>query len=116
MSTTFLRSYSNITSVSADTPSNVSIERVGLDKKINGIEGRNLIIKCSAVGGDPAPDVKLLISESVVKVAKQSVQYTLSSVKRSNDGQNVTCLAGYEEISFYPLNDSAIFYLKCEQI
>lgn len=92
----------------------MSIENVGLDKYLNGIEGHNLMIRCSAVGGDPAPDVKLLISESPVKTAKQSVQYTLSSVNRSYDGQNVTCLAGYEDISYYPFNDSARIFLKCE--
>lgn len=90
------------------------IENVGLDKYLDGIEGHNLMIRCSAEGGDPAPNVKLLISESFVKTAKKSVQYTLSSVIRSYDGQNVTCLAGYEEIFYYPLNDSARIFLKCE--
>lgn len=88
------------------------IENVGLDKKLNGIEGRDLVIRCSAVGGDSAPDVKLLISKSVVTVAKQSVQYTLSSVNRSYDGQNVTCSAGFDEISY--LNNTSRIYLKCE--
>lgn len=114
MSSTCLPSYSIITYVSANTPTSVFIENVGLEKNLNGIEGRNLTIRCSAVGGDPAPDVKLLISESVVTVAKSSVQYTLSSVNRSYDGQNITCLAGYDEIPYYPLNDSARIYLKCE--
>ncbi|XP_076109449.1 uncharacterized protein LOC143078475 [Mytilus galloprovincialis] len=98
--------------ICSNIPSSVSLKNVGLDKKLNGIEGQNLIIRCSVVGGDPAPDVKLLISQSVVTVAKYSVQYTLSSVIRSYDGQNVQCLAGYEEIHYYPLNDSARIYLK----
>lgn len=85
----------------------MSIENVGLDKKINGIEGRDLVIRCSAVDGDSAPDVKLLISKSVVTVAKSSAQFTLSSVNRSYDDQNITCLSGFDEISNYPLNDSA---------
>ncbi|XP_076109450.1 nephrin-like [Mytilus galloprovincialis] len=75
--------------VITNIPSSVSLENVGLDKQLNGIEGQNLIIRCSVVGGDPAPDVKLLISQSVVTVAKYSVQYTLSSVIRSYDDQNV---------------------------
>ncbi|CAG2233539.1 unnamed protein product [Mytilus edulis] len=90
------------------------LRKCWVDKKLNGIEGQNLIIRCSAVGGDPAPNVKLLISDSVVAVSKQSVQNTLSSVNRSHDGQNVQCMAGYEEIHYYPLNDTARIYLKCE--
>ncbi|XP_063442099.1 cell adhesion molecule 2-like [Mytilus trossulus] len=98
--------------VITNLPSGVLIGNVGLDKKLIGTEGENLIIRCFAVGGVPAPDVKLLISESVIKVAKSSVQFTLSSVHRSYDGQNITCLAGYEEIPNYPFNESARIYLK----
>lgn len=100
--------------VSASIPTSLSIANVGLDNELNCTEGRNLMIRCSAVGGDPAPDVKLLISEYVVTVAKQSVQFILSSVNRSYDGQHVTCLAGYEDIFYYPLKESARIYLKCE--
>lgn len=113
MFTTFLPSYLFITYVSVNIPTSVSINNAGVDKNLNDTQGQNLVIKCSAVGGDPQPDVKLLTSGSAVKLAKQSVQYTLSSVNRSYDGQNVTCLAGYEEILYYPLNDSARIYLKC---
>ncbi|VDI65477.1 Hypothetical predicted protein [Mytilus galloprovincialis] len=98
--------------VITNIPTSVSLENVGLDKKLNGKEGQNLIIRCSAVGGNPVPDVKLLISESVVAVSKQSVQYTLSYVNRSHDGQNIQCMAGYEEMHYYPLNDTARIYLK----
>ncbi|OPL32759.1 low titin quality protein, partial [Mytilus galloprovincialis] len=78
----------------ANIPTGMSIENVGLDKYLNGIEGHNLMIRCSAVGGDPAPDVKLLISESPVKTAKQSVHKAISSYiqfgLRSNRGYHTT--------------------------
>ncbi|XP_063442108.1 cell adhesion molecule 2-like [Mytilus trossulus] len=98
--------------VITNLPSSLSMENVGVDKILNGIEGNNLVITCHANGGEPKPDVKLLIPDSVVKIAKETVQYALEPVNRFYDGKNVTCLAGYEEISYYPLNDSAKIYLK----
>lgn len=111
-----ITTYSIKTYVSANIPTSVRIENVGLDKKLNGTEGQNLIIRCSAVGGDPPPDVNLKISESTGSVAKQYVQLTLIPLQRFHDGQIVGCLAGYGEMSYYPLNDSARIYLKCKKI
>ncbi|XP_071133273.1 protein turtle-like [Mytilus edulis] len=92
-------------------PVSVKMDNVLLDDKLQGTEGLDLIITCRAVGGKPAPDVKLLIAGSTVASGIQSLQHTLPSINRSNDRKTIVCYAGYEEISHYALSDSVNLYL-----
>lgn len=87
------------------------IENVLQDDKLQGIEGLDLIITCTAKGGQPQPDLKLIISGSTVATGKQSLQHTLSTISRSYDRKTLTCYAGNEEISHYSLAYSAKVYL-----
>lgn len=91
-------------------PTAVTIENITPDNKLPGIEGQDMNIKCTAVGGQPAPDVKLVILGSSF-IGKQSVQHTFK-LHRSIDGSTVSCQAGYEEISYFPFNTTAYMYLK----
>ncbi|CAC5359013.1 unnamed protein product [Mytilus coruscus] len=95
-------------------PSAITIENVTPDNKIPGIEGQDMTIKCTAVGGQPASDVKLVILGSTY-IGKQSAQHTFKPV-RANDGSDVTCRAGYEDIRYYPLNTTAYIYLKLKPV
>lgn len=95
-------------------PSSVKIDSVLPDDKVSGTEGVDLIITCIAVGGKPKPDVKVLISGRTVATGKQSLQHTLPTISRSYDRKAITCYAGHEEISHYPLVDEAKIYLICK--
>ncbi|CAC5411897.1 unnamed protein product [Mytilus coruscus] len=90
-------------------PTNITIENVTPNSRIPGIEGQDMTIKCTATGGQPAPDIKLIILGSPY-TGKQSVQHTFKPLG-TNDGSNVTCLAGYQEINSYPLSTSANIHL-----
>lgn len=92
-------------------PSSVIIENVLQDDKLQGTEGLDLIITCTAIGGQPQPDLKLIISGSTVATGKQSLHHTLSAISRSYDRKTITCYAGNEEISHYSLANSAKVYL-----
>lgn len=92
-------------------PSSVIIENVLQDDKLQGTEGLDLIITCTAIGGQPRPDLKLIISGSTVATGKQSLQHTLSTISRSYDRKTLTCYAGNEDISHYSLANSAKVYL-----
>lgn len=94
-------------------PFNVTIKNTEPDNSLHGTEGQTIHIECMAIGGEPQPDVKLLITGKVISAGKQSVQHTISAV-RSHDGQTIICKAGYESISNFPLNDSANIYLNCK--
>ncbi|CAG2242113.1 unnamed protein product [Mytilus edulis] len=91
-------------------PTAVSLDNVTQDNKIPGIEGKDMPIKCTAVGGHPPPDIKLVILGSTY-TGKQSAQRTFKP-NSSMDGSTVTCLAGYTDISYFPLNTTAYIYLK----
>ncbi|XP_052063074.1 nephrin-like [Mytilus californianus] len=95
-------------------PSAITIENVTPDNKIPGIEGQDMTIKCTAVGGQPAPDIKLVILGSTY-IGKQSAQHTFKPVG-ANDGSDVTCRAGYEDIRYHPLNTTAYIYLKLKPV
>lgn len=84
------------------------------DYKLQGTEGIDLIITCTAIGGQPQPDLKLLISGSTVATGKQSLQHTLPKLSRSYDQRIITCHAGYEIISYFPLMESTKLYLLCK--
>ncbi|CAG2206462.1 unnamed protein product [Mytilus edulis] len=73
-----------------------------------------MTIKCTAVGGQPEPDVKLVILGSTY-TGKQSAQHKFKPVS-GNDGSNVICQAGYEEFEHYPLTTSANIHLKYEKL
>ncbi|XP_063447530.1 nephrin-like isoform X2 [Mytilus trossulus] len=92
-------------------PSSVIIENVLQDDKLQGTEGIDLLITCTAIGGQPQPDLKLIISGSTVATGKQSLQHTLTKISRSHDRETLTCYAGNEEISHYSLAKSAKVYL-----
>lgn len=95
-------------------PISVHIDNVLPDEKLQGTEGLDLKITCTAVGGKPPPNVKLIISESTVATGNQFLQHTLATINRSNDRRTITCYAGHEEISHYPHIDSAKLYLFCK--
>ncbi|XP_076109531.1 nephrin-like [Mytilus galloprovincialis] len=95
-------------------PSALIIENVTPDNKIHGIERQDMTIKCTAVGGQPPPDTKLIILGSTY-IGKQSAMFTFKPI-RSNDGANVTCQAGYEGIKSYSLTTSANIHLKLKPV
>ncbi|XP_052069203.1 uncharacterized protein LOC127708382 [Mytilus californianus] len=74
------------------------------------------MVTCRGVGGKPPPNMKLLISGITVATGNQSIQYTLPKISRSYDRKTITCYAGNEEISHYPLVDSAKLYLTLKPI
>ncbi|CAC5394852.1 NCAM [Mytilus coruscus] len=81
---------------------------------IPGIEGQDMTIKCTATGGQPQPDVQLVVLGSTY-TGKQSAQLTFKPLS-SNDGYTVTCQAGYTDINYYPLTVSAHFHLKLKPV
>ncbi|CAG2197911.1 unnamed protein product [Mytilus edulis] len=91
-------------------PTAVSLDNVTQDNKIPGIEGKDMPIKCTAVGGHPPPDIKLVILGSTY-TSKQSAQRTFKP-NSSMDCSTVTCQAGYTDISYFPLNTTAYIHLK----
>ncbi|XP_052075802.1 uncharacterized protein LOC127713875 [Mytilus californianus] len=95
-------------------PTYISIENVTPDNRISGIEGHDMTIRCTATGGQPSHDIKLVIL-GYTYLGKQSAQHTFKPV-RSNDSSNVTCLAGYEEINSYPLSTSSNIHLMLKPI
>ncbi|XP_071132689.1 uncharacterized protein [Mytilus edulis] len=97
-------------------PSSVNIDNVLQDEKLQGTEGQDLIITCRAVGGQPQPDLKLLISGSIVATGKQSLQFTLLKISRLYDRKTILCYAGNEEISHYQTVDSAKLYLNLKPL
>ncbi|XP_071175218.1 synaptogenesis protein syg-2-like [Mytilus edulis] len=95
-------------------PTTVSLDNVTPDNKIPGIEGQGMTIKCTAVGGQPPPDVKLEILGSTY-TGKQSAQHTFRPLS-SNDGSTVTCLAGYTDLNYFPFNTTAYIHLKLKPV
>lgn len=82
------------------------------DNTIPGIEGQYMTIKCTAVGGQPPPDVKLEVLGNTC-TGKRSAQCRLNP-QRSDDGSTVMCRAGYTDINYYPLNTTAFMHLECK--
>ncbi|XP_076110861.1 kin of IRRE-like protein 3 [Mytilus galloprovincialis] len=95
-------------------PTSVYIENVTLDNRIPGIEGQDMSIKCTAVGGQPPPDMQLVILGSTF-TGKQSTQHTFKPVS-SHDGSTITCQAGYTDINYFQLNTTAYIHLKLTPI
>ncbi|CAC5404052.1 unnamed protein product [Mytilus coruscus] len=95
-------------------PTNISIENETSDNKIPGKEGQDMTIKCTAVGGQPQPDIKLVIL-GFTYTGDQSAQHTFKP-QRTNDGSAITCQAGYTEINFYPLITEAYIHLMLKPI
>lgn len=85
-----------------------------LDNRIPGIEGQDMSIKCTAVGGQPPPDMQLVILGSTFN-GKQSTQHTFKPVS-SHDGSTITCQAGYTDINYFQLNTTAYIHLKRKYI
>ncbi|XP_071175221.1 uncharacterized protein [Mytilus edulis] len=69
-----------------------------------------MTINCTAVGGQPPPEITLVILGTTY-TGNQSRHHTFSP-QRSDDGHNVTCQAGYTDINHYPLTVSAQIHLK----
>lgn len=95
-------------------PTSIVFENLSSSDKLNGIEGQDMTIKCTAVGGQPAPDVKLVILGSTY-TGTQSAEHTFIPNK-SNDGSTVTCKAGYNQISYNPIKTMANIYLMCKYL
>ncbi|XP_071172182.1 neural cell adhesion molecule 1-like [Mytilus edulis] len=95
-------------------PTTVSLDNLTPDNRIPGIEGQYMTITCTAVGGNPAPDIKLVILGSTY-TGKQSTQYTFLP-NSSMEGSTVTCQTGYTDINYYPLNVSAHIHLKLKAV
>ncbi|VDI37246.1 Hypothetical predicted protein, partial [Mytilus galloprovincialis] len=90
-------------------PTSVYIGNVTPYNKILGIEGQDMTINCTAVGGQPAPDIKLVILGSIY-AGLGLAQHTFTP-HSSDDGSTVTCQAGYNQINFNPLSTSAYIHL-----
>ncbi|CAC5394843.1 GPA33 [Mytilus coruscus] len=90
-------------------PTAVSLDNMTPDNKIPGIEGQDMTIKCTAVGGQPPPDVNLEIL-GFTYTGTQLAQYTFKPY-RDNDDLNVTCKTGYSVIDFFPLTTAAHIHL-----
>ncbi|XP_052063061.1 kin of IRRE-like protein 3 [Mytilus californianus] len=95
-------------------PTALIIDNVTPDNKVPGIEGQYMTLKCTAVGGQPAPDVNLVIL-GLNYTGKQSAHHTFNP-QRLNDGSTVTCQAGYKEIQHYPLNTTTHIHLKLKPV
>lgn len=93
-------------------PTSVHIENVTQDNKIPGIEGKDMTIKCTAVGGQPLPDVKLVILGSTYTGLASA--HHIFKPHKSDDGSAVTCQAGYDQINYTPLKTIAYIYLMCK--
>ncbi|CAC5403968.1 unnamed protein product [Mytilus coruscus] len=95
-------------------PTALIIDNVTPDNNVPGIEGQDMTLKCTAVGGQPAPDVNLVIL-GLNYTGKQSAHHTFNP-QRHNDGSTVTCQAGYKEIKHYPLNTTTYIHLKLKPV
>lgn len=95
-------------------PTSVYIENVTPDNNILGIEGQDMTIKCTAIGGDPPLDVKLVILGSNYD-GSGSAHHTFKP-HSSGDGSTVTCQAGHDQNNFNPLSTSAYIHLMCKYI
>lgn len=93
-------------------PTSVNIIGKTLLNKTEGTEGQTLHINCTATAGSPPPDVKLLVDGHQVKNGTQAVSYNTGTLKRSHDGQIVTCQAGYTSINDFNLTDTSELYLR----
>ena len=98
-----------------EPPSSFRIENVtpGTNRLL-GTEGQDLTLLCKAVGGNPAPDVILIIDGQTLANKTQSVQYRLTAINRSYDRTTVKCQASNPDYSQNPMTDSAVIYLKCK--
>ncbi|CAG2197910.1 unnamed protein product [Mytilus edulis] len=95
-------------------PTSVYIENVDQDNKILGIEGQDMTIKCTSMGGQPPPDIKLVILGSNY-TGSRSAQHTFKP-HSSDDGSTVTCQAGYNQINFNPLSTFAYIHLMFKPV
>ena len=95
-------------------PSSLTIENVTPANRLFGSEGQDLTVSCKAVGGNPAPNVALIIDGQSVANRVQLVQYTLTAMSRSYDHKTVTCQASNSAYSQNSLIDSAMIYLNCK--
>ena len=85
-----------------DAPSSLLVQNKTPNNRLLGTEGQNLVVQCTAVGGDPVPDVTLHIPGLLaVPRGKQSVTYRLQAVERSWDGQTINCTARNNSIINY---------------
>lgn len=91
-------------------PTALSLENVTPDNIILGIEGQDMTIKCIAVGGQPVPDIMLVVLGTTY-TGTQSRQHIFRP-QSSDDGSTVSCKAGYHEINNYPLSTTAFIHIK----
>ena len=100
--------YNNLCFV--EGPTQVKINSI--DSKINGIEEKDLTIRCNAEGGDKTPDMILQVkNQNFTMFSQRNIEHTLLEVDKQYDGTTVTCFAGYQELSYFPETDTAIIYL-----
>ena len=98
-----------------EPPSSLSIEKVtpGTNRLL-GTEGRDLTVSCKAVGGNPAPNIVLIIDGQTLANQTQTIQYKFTAINRSYDRKTVKCQASNPDYSQNPMTDSAVIYLKCK--
>ena len=98
----------------AVSPTSLSIENVTPEHRLLGTEGHDLTLSCKAVGGEPAPNVVVIIDGQSLANQTQIVQHTLTTIKRFYDRKTVTCQASHADYSQNPITDSAVIYLHCK--
>ncbi|CAC5359024.1 unnamed protein product [Mytilus coruscus] len=91
--------------------SSLTIQNDSTDNRLIGTEGRDLLIECEAVGGNPAPSVSLVVLGTKVQTSVKKVQYFVQSIPRIYDQTNISCEANSDALDT-PMTTTTIIYLN----
>ncbi|XP_071176510.1 kin of IRRE-like protein 3 [Mytilus edulis] len=64
-----------------------------MDNKLEGTEGTDLLIRCTAEGGKPPPDVKVTILDGTGSNGIKEVNYTIPTISRDYHRRTIVCKA-----------------------
>lgn len=84
-----------------------------MDNKLEGTEGTDLLIRCTAEGGKPPPDVKVTILDGTGSNGIKEVNYTIPTISRDYHRRTIVCKATSNAFNI-SMTATAHIYLNCK--
>ncbi|VDI47471.1 Hypothetical predicted protein [Mytilus galloprovincialis] len=92
-------------------PTQLAFQNSSTVNRLIGTEGQDLLIECTADGGQPAPTLSLLVLGTIVQTGVQELRYILQNIPRIYDTTNVSCEANSDALDI-PMTTTTLIYLN----
>lgn len=94
-----------------EQPTQLAFQNASTVNRLIGTEGQDLLIECTADGGQPAPALSLVVLGTSVQTGVQELRYILRNIPRIYDTTNVSCEANSDALDI-PMTATTIIYLN----